>query len=499
MLMSTIIIIYALATLVVAIYGVNGLIYTGVFIWMHWIKGEPQRPSLSEPSADLPLVTVQLPIFNERYVVEGLIDSIAALKYPVERLHIQVLDDSTDDTVTIARARVALHKARGLNIDYIQRPERTGYKAGALAYGLTRTQAEFIAVFDADFRPQPDFLLKTVPSFADETIGAIQTRWGHFNSEQSLLTRSQAFALDAHFVIEQEVRSRSGLLMNFNGSAGLWRRAAIEEAGGWSADTIAEDFDLSYRAQLRGWRIVYLPEVSVPAEIPALLGAVKRQQFRWAKGSIQCLIKNGGQLVNSTEPLMRKVQGLMHLTGYIMHPMMMIVMVLSLPLVITGEIYRAHIGALGTVGLGAPLAFIVAQLALYPKDWYKRIAFIPSILLLGPGMALNNSAAIAEAILGRNPTLFLRTPKFMASEQNNKRRRNKNAASYGLPIDWTTWAEIFFMVYSGVTAAFALQLAPGLAPFMASYSIGFGYTAWLGIKQSLEFNDKPMTRAATMD
>jgi len=497
--MSTLIIIYALATLIVAIYGLNGIIYTAIFVWYHWIKRERTNSIPAHLSEELPLVTIQLPIFNERYVVEGLIDSAAALTYPADKLHIQVLDDSTDDTTSIARAKVAQYKARGINIEYIQRPDRTGYKAGALAYGLLHSTAEFVAVFDADFRPANDFLLKAIPPFADENIGSVQTRWGHFNAEQSLLTRAQAFALDAHFAVEQEVRSRTGLLMNFNGSAGIWRRAAIDDAGGWSADTIAEDFDLSYRAQLRGWRLTYLADVMVPAEIPALLGAVKRQQFRWAKGSIQCLIKNGGKLVNSTQPLVRKVQGLLHLTGYILHPMMMIVMVLSLPLVITGEINRAHIGALGTVGLGAPLAFIVAQLALYPKEWFKRSLFIPSILLLGPGMALNNTAAIVEALLGRNPNEFLRTPKFMSNSANTKRTNNKSKVSYGLPIDWTTWAEIFFMVYSGVTAAFALQRAPGLAPFMASYAIGFGYTAWLGIKQSLEFSDKPVTRAAASD
>lgn len=494
--MSTLIILYALATFIVAIYGLNGLIYAGVFVWYHWVRRLRTNSIPAALSDDLPLVTVQLPIFNERYVVEGLIDSAAALSYPADKLHIQVLDDSTDDTTAIARARVAQYRARGINIEYVQRPERTGYKAGALAYGLNHSQAGFVAVFDADFRPSSDFLLKVIPTFADESIGAVQTRWGHFNAEQSLITRAQAFALDAHFAIEQEVRSRTGLLMNFNGSAGVWRRAAIEDAGGWEADTIAEDLDLSYRAQLRGWRMTYLSDVMVPAEIPGLLGAVKRQQFRWAKGSIQCLMKNGGALVNSTQPLLRKVQGLMHLTGYIMHPMMMIIMVLSLPLVITGEISRAHIGALGTVGLGGPLAFMIAQLALYPKDWLKRSLFVPSILLLGPGMALNNTAAILEALLGRNSAVFLRTPKFIGAGQGSQ---NKPTISYGLPIDWTTWAEIFFMIYSGVTTAFAMQRAPGLAPFMASYAIGFGYTAWLGIKQSLEFNDKPVTRAATMD
>jgi cellulose synthase/poly-beta-1,6-N-acetylglucosamine synthase-like glycosyltransferase len=391
---------------------------------------------------------------------------------------------------------VAHYKARGLNIDYVQRPTRTGYKAGALAYGLTRTQADFICIFDADFRPPADFLQRVIPQFADQTLGLVQTRWGHLNAEHSLLTRAQALMLDGHFGIEQYVRSRMGWLLNFNGSAGVWRRACIDEAGGWQADTLAEDLDLSYRAQLLGWRLHYLPDVVAPAEIPTLVGAFKRQQFRWAKGSIQCLLKNGGRLVNSSESLIRKIEGLLHLSGYLVHPLMMLVVLLSLPLVITGDINQAHLGAIGLAGFGAPILFTMSQFTLYPKDWYKRLLFLPTILFLGPGIALSNTAAIAEAVLGRNPTLFLRTPKFHAANQS---QTPQETGFYNLPIDWTTWAEIFFMIYTGLITAFALQRAPGLAPFTASYAIGFGYTAWLGLKQSPIFNPKPATQVATMD
>lgn len=494
--MSELVLIYALATLILALYGFNGLAYTAVFVWLNWVRPRALRPAAAPDDPALPSVTVQLPTFNERYVVEGLIDSAAALRYPADRLHIQVLDDSTDDTAAIARARAALHRARGVNIDYVQRPQRTGYKAGALAYGLTRSQAEYTAVFDADFRPDPDFLLKIMPEFSDPDIGAVQARWGHQNLEQSLLTRAQSFTLDGHFGVEQNVRSRTGLLMNFNGSAGVWRRQAIDDAGGWQPDTLAEDFDLSYRAQLRGWRMRYRGDIVVPAEIPSLLSAFKRQQFRWAKGSIQCVMKNGGPLVNSTQPLLHKIQGLMHMTGYILHPLMMLVVLLSLPLTITGEISRAHIGAISLAGFGAPIMFFVSQLALYPRDWHKRLLFLPTILLLGPGLALNNTAGIAEALMGRNPTEFLRTPKF---QNDGERKAAKQPAAYALPIDWTTWAEIFFMIYSGVTTAFAMQKAPGLAPFMALYALGFGYAAWLGIRQSLEINGGPLARAASLD
>jgi cellulose synthase/poly-beta-1,6-N-acetylglucosamine synthase-like glycosyltransferase len=483
--------------MILALYGFNALVFTAVFVWRRWLMRPPAPPA---PPAAWPTVTVQLPIYNERYVVERVIDAVAALDYPTSQLTIQVLDDSTDDTAGLARAKVAHHRARGLNIEYIQRPARTGYKAGALAYGLRRSTAEFVCVFDADFVPQPDFLRRVIPHFTAgrpglhsrgplareqdvcaERVGMVQARWGHLNDDYSLLTRAQAFFLDAHFGVEQIARNESGLFINFNGSAGVWRRACIEDAGGWKADTIAEDLDLSYRAQLRGWKLRCLPDLVVPAEVPTQLGAFKRQQFRWAKGSIQVLRKLGGQLLNSNEPLVRKFEGLLHLAGYIVHPLMMLVVILSLPLVVTGEFTRVHLGAIGLAGFGAPVMCAIAQIALYPKDWQKCLIYLPAILFLGPGLALSNTAAIFEALIGRNPTLFLRTPKYPVE---GRFTRAKEATAYILPVDWTTWAEIFFMFYSALTTAFAMQLAPGLAPFTASYAIGFAYAAYLGIRQS---------------
>jgi hypothetical protein len=286
-----------------------------------------------------------------------------------------------------------------------------------------------------------------------------------------------------------------GLFLNFNGSGGIWRRACIDDAGGWQADTIAEDLDLSYRAQLRGWRLRYLPDLVVPGEIPALLGGFKRQQFRWAKGSIQCLRKNSGRLVNSTESLTRKLLGLLHLSGYLIHPLMMLVIVLSLPLVITGEITRIHLGAIGFAGFGAPIMFAVSQIALYPGQWRAKLMYLPTMLFLGPGLALNNTAAIFEAITGRNPTLFLRTPKFQMEDKS----KAQEASAYSLPIDWTTWAELFFTFYTALTTVFALQHAPGLAPFTATYAFGFGYTAYLGLRQSLGLSLKSIPGAVTID
>ncbi len=472
--------LYAVATLGLAIYGFNGIVFSIIFLWLRWAAPRRAQPA---PLTEWPSVTIQLPIYNERYVVERLIESVVALDYPADRLHIQVLDDSTDDTVALARAKVAQCRARGVNIEYVQRPRRVGFKAGALAYGLSRTASDFIAIFDADFVPPADTLRRAMPHFADARVGMVQARWGHLNTDYSLLTRAQAMMLDTHFGIEQEVRAQTGLFLNFNGSAGVWRRACIDDAGGWEADTIAEDLDLSYRAQLRGWRLRYLPELVIPAEIPTLLGAFKRQQFRWAKGSIQCVRKNSGRLLNSNEPPWRKVQGLMHLTGYIVHPLMLLVVLMSLPLVITGDISRVHLGAIGLAGFGAPVMFAISQFALYP-DWKKRLAYLPTILFLGPGIAISNTWAIFEALIGRNPTLFLRTPKFQV-EGKAKSDQPNGANTYGLPVDWTTWAEIALMFYSAFTTLIALERAPGLAPFTATYAFGFGYTAYLGLRQSL--------------
>ena len=310
---ALLVMLYLLVLLGLALYGFNALIMSGLFLW-HWPRLKKSTPPPTP--AEWPSVTVQLPIFNERLVIERLIDAVAGLDYPRDRLFIQVLDDSTDETRALARVRVASHAAQGVNISYIQRPDRVGFKAGALAFGLTCTASGFIAIFDADFVPPPDFLRQVMPHFADPHVGMVQTRWGHLNAEATPFTRAQAIALDGHFIIEQTARSQSGLLLNFNGSGGVWRRAAIDSAGGWQADTICEDFDLSYRAQLAGWKLSYVPDVVAPAEIPPTLTAYKRQQFRWAKGSIQCLGKLGGRLLAARLSIWHKVQALLHMGGY---------------------------------------------------------------------------------------------------------------------------------------------------------------------------------------
>ncbi|MBI3761419.1 MAG: glycosyltransferase, partial [Chloroflexi bacterium] len=434
-----------------------------------------------QPAAlgDWPAVTVQLPIFNERFVVDRLIDAACALDYPAHRLTIQVLDDSTDDTTALARARVAYHAARGKSITHIVRADRGGFKAGALAAGLATAPGEFIAIFDADFVPPPDFLRRVIPHFREPHVGAVQARWGHLNAEYDTLTRAQALLLDGHFVVEQTARDRSGFFLNFNGSAGAWRRTCIDDAGGWQADTLAEDMDLSYRAQLRGWRIRYLPEVVAPAEIPLQILAHKRQQFRWAKGSIQCFRKLAWSLLTARVSPLKRLEGVLHLTAYSIHPLMVILVLASLPVVFTGAVNRLPLGALGLAGFGAPLMFAVSQWAAYPKDWRKRFAFFFYIMLLGSGIALNNSWAIFEALTGRANN-FHRTPKFRAEG----RMTASHSEVYALPMEWTTLGELFLSLYALLAFVAALERAPALAPFLAIYALSFGYHAMMGWWQS---------------
>ena len=467
--------IYFLIVVGLALYGFNALLLSSLFLWHRRRITEAPVPE------DWPKVTIQLPIFNERFVIERLIDAVVSLDYPPGQLSIQVLDDSTDETTALAQTRVAHHRARGVNITYLRRADRTGFKAGALAHGLALAPGDFIAVFDADFCPPPGFLRQVMPHFADPRVGMVQTRWGHLNAEFSPLTRAQALALDGHFVVEQTARSRSGLLLNFNGSAGVWRRDCIVDAGGWQADTVAEDLDLSYRAQLAGWRLQYLPDVVAPAELPPLLAAFKRQQFRWAKGSIQCLRKLGGRLLRSSLSPWRKTQGLLHLSGYLIPPLMLAMVLVGLPVILAHDLGTLPLGTLGLAGFAPPVVFALSQWAVYP-DWRRRFAYLPFLVLLGAGVALNNTWAIFEALTGRNSTLFLRTPKFQS--EGRQAGRVGHAGDYSLPVDWTTWGELALAFYCLVEALVAISRAPGLAPFLLTYAVGYAYTAGLTLWQS---------------
>ncbi len=426
--MSVIEVLYVAAALLLTMYALNSWILTLLFF-------RHQKDPLSCPQMrHFPRVTVQLPIFNEALVVERLIGSVAGFDWPRDRLQIQVLDDSTDETTSIAQTCVDEYRARGIDIQLMHRSDRRGFKAGALKEGLKDATGEFMAIFDADFVPKADWLRRTVPHFlARPRLGMIQTRWAHLNYDYSLLTRAQAIALDGHFTVEQTARHRSGLLMNFNGTAGIWRRQCITDAGGWQSDTVSEDMDLSYRAQLRGWECLFLPDVAAPAEIPPQLAAYKRQQFRWAKGSIQCLKKLAWPVATARLPLVVRWQALVHLSTYLIHPLMLALLLASLPLMLVAGRLHESLGLLGLVSLGPPLMFAVSQRTLYPGLWLRRFAFMPGLMWLGSGVALNNTRAIVEALLGvRN--IFHRTPKFRIEARGDRWL----GSSYALPLDSMT-------------------------------------------------------------
>ena len=469
---------YIVAAVMLALYGLNSLVL--LVLYWHHRHHAPPLPPLS----DTPRVTIQLPLYNERYVVERLIDAAANLNYPRDRLQIQVLDDSTDDTTAIALERAAHHRQQGVDIVVIHRTEREGFKAGALANGLRTASGEFIAVFDADFVPSPDFLQKTIPYFlVQPDLGLIQTRWGHINGDYSLLTRAQTLALDGHFVVEQSARQQAGLFMNFNGTAGIWRRACIEDSGGWQGDTLSEDLDLSYRAQLRGWRFLFLPEVVSPAEVPPTIAAFKRQQFRWAKGSIQCLRKLGWTLLTAPEPVFKRVQGLIHLSSYLVHPLMLVLLLTSLPLMWWGEMPSLPLAYLSVASVGPPLLYAVAQRALY-RDWHRRWAVFPLLALVGTGVTLNNAQAVVEALTGRGQT-FQRTPKFKL-ESAKDHWRDKG---YRVSASWLTLGEAVLALYAMITVAVACLRGNIYAvPFLLLYVAGFGYVAGLGLWHSISWS-----------
>lgn len=467
--------IYLCAVSGLAIYGFNALIMTLLF-GIHRRQGT----SSSVPPDEWPYVAIQLPIYNERLVVRRLIDACAQLDYPSDRIMIQVLDDSTDETKTIARSQVAYQQERGVNISYHHRDKRDGFKAGALSAAMSQTTAEFVVIFDADFLPDKSYLKDVIPKFSDPDVGMVQTRWGHLNDTHSILTRSQAIALDGHFIVEQTVRSRSNLFFNFNGSAGIWRRKCIEESGGWHADTVAEDLDLSYRAQLLGWKMCYLPSVICLGELPVDLQAFKQQQFRWAKGSVQCLLKHGLDVVTKPGNLWRRLQGLMHLGGYIAHPLILLLLLSSSALIHNGPIFLLPWGMLSVAGMGPPILYAVSQMTTYQDGW-RRYLYLPFLVLLGLGISVNNTWAVIEALVGRNPTLFLRTPK---TSSIGPYSLGTETQPYILSSDWTNWAELGFGLYSLITALAAFEHNPGMAPFLLLLAIAFFYTAALGLQQS---------------
>ena len=486
--------IYLVTATLLAVYGMQALFLTLIARWIEQSASAPSSygralsktlPGAAAPhpptTQEPPRVTVQLPVYNERHVVRRLIDAVAAFDWPADRLQIQLLDDSTDDTRQIIAHTAAFHRQRGIDILQYRRADRRNYKAGALQEGLADAHGEFLAIFDADFVPPPDFLQRTIPSFTDPTVGCVQTRWGHLNANVSRLTQAQSLGIDGHFVVEQRARDELGAMLNFNGTAGVWRRTCMEQAGGWRGDTLTEDLDLSYRAQLRGWRIVYRPDVIVPAEIPVSVDAFKRQQFRWAKGSIQTAKKLFAAVLRSSDPLWRRALGIVHLTGYAVHPLMILNLLFLLPMMSSLSPTLKVASLFSLTAIGPPLMYWTAMHS-QGTPVRRRIGRIMVMLGLGTGLSVNNSRAVCEALLGvRSP--FKRTPKFAVTRAADDWR----TSAYVLPSDPTVWAELVLAVYAiSLRVHTILHGIWWLLPWLSLYSGGYTYIAFLSIRQAWE-------------
>jgi cellulose synthase/poly-beta-1,6-N-acetylglucosamine synthase-like glycosyltransferase len=484
--------LYLLGAAGLFIYGVNCYYLVTTFLRTRG-RAREQTGTVPEdyweklPAAEVPPVTIQLPIFNERYVIERLLGAVAALDYPRDRLEVQVLDDSNDETVRIAAEAVERYRKEGLDVRHIRRNSRVGFKAGALEYGLQRARGEFVAIFDADFMPGPDFLRKTVPHFGDPEIALVQTRWGHLNEGYSFLTRAQGIGIDGHFIVEQNARAYAPHFMNFNGTAGIWRASAIHEAGGWQHDTLTEDLDLSYRAQLKGWRMLYLAHVVTPAELPPEINAFKTQQHRWAKGSIQTARKLLPVVWRSPRRLATKIQATIHLTGYMVHPLMLLTAILTLPLLLTmGDLSeRRTFMALGSVlslaFFGPSLLYTVSQAVLHPRRWWRRLLFLPVLIVFGTGIAVNNTRAVLEALLGIQ-TGFIRTPKW-----NIRGRKDScSGKKYRSGLKPTAFIELAVGLYC-LTALvfFILRGAYAVGPFLLLYATAFLVVGSMSLSHSI--------------
>jgi len=438
--------------------------------------------------AALPRVTVQLPIYNERFVVAELIEAVCRLDYPRELLQIQVLDDSTDDTVEVARAAVEHWAGLGYPIDYLHRPHRQGYKAGALAEGLKSARGEFIAIFDADFSPHADFLHRTIHHFSDPAVGMVQARWSYRNRGQSLLTQVQAMFLDGHFVFEHGARARSGRFFNFNGTAGVLRRTMIEDAGGWQHDTLTEDTDLSYRAQMRGWKFIYRPDIEVPSELPTEMASFHAQQARWAKGLIQTAKKLLPRLLRCDLPLATKIEGAYHLGANISFPLMLLLTAIMLPAVSA----RFSENDPRLLWIDLPLFFAtfssisgfyaLAQKELFPQNWKQRIPLVPLLLAVGIGLTFSNTKAVIEALLGiASP--FQRTAKYASGRGSDSALRKRYRARAGV----FPFANLAAGLYFAAAAIYSIEIGnwPSL-PFLTLFAFGFGYTGIVGLWQAFE-------------
>lgn len=447
---------------------------------------------MSISDRELPTVTIQLPIYNERYVAQRLVETICKIDYPPERLYIQVLDDSTDETQEILQVCVQKFQQQGVWIEYIHRSDRQGYKAGALQAGLAKSEGDYIAIFDADFLPSSEWLRQTIRHYLQpnhQPVAVVQTRWGHINANYSLLTSLQSIALDGHFAIDQESRWRNNYFLNFNGTAGIWYKPAIIDSGGWAFDTLAEDMDLSYRAQLRGWKIIYDNNIVASAELPVTMMAYKLQQFRWAKGGIQCARKLLGSIWKSKYRLAVKWQATIHLTGYATQPFMLISVVLAIPLMTLSQ--AADIQAFKNLSINlwqicvltatfiAPYIYLNAQRDLYPHTWHQKFGVVFILLLLFSGMSYSNSKAVCAG-LWQKGAKFRRTPKFNITKIGD----HWVSKDYRLPLDMGAFIEVGLCIYSLVGVYIASKIGWfSMLPFLTIYALGYGYVGSLTLWQ----------------
>ena len=484
--------LFILSAIIITAYTVN-------FYYLAFIS----RTRKNVPSAidwGTPSVTIQLPIYNEKYVAKRLVDAVCNLDYPKDKMRIMVCDDSDDDTVELLRNVVDGYKTQGFQIEHVRRGTRKGYKAGALKHAMKTTDTELVAIFDADFIPPTWFLKRAIPHFSKSKIGLVQCRWGHVNENYSTLTQVQALSIDFHFLVEQKAKSNSHLFMNFNGTAGIWRRNCIEDAGGWHTATLVEDLDLSYRAQMKGWKCVFLPDIVVDAELPAQMNAAKRQQFRWAKGSIQCAVKLLFDVALKRKiAIEAKIQAFIQLTRHIVYPLMLI-QFLALPILLAGQINLYVVNLLPALTIATylamgPGAYIVIIQGMYGRSWKSKAKLLPALLVYNAGMSVNNTVAVFDAVLGKKNE-FLRTPKYGIITKDDDWRDK----AYNLPFTQTTLLEIFFGVY-GIMGIFISIFSnnPVFVPIILLQTLGFFYIAYMSLshtrfKKNKSANEKPLTK-----
>lgn len=493
LLLIPITIAYFLAVCLLFFYGLNFYYLT----WLAVFRSGGKISQVKQLPGTWPKVTVQLPIYNEMYVVERLISATSKLDYPRHLLEIQVLDDSTDETAKIAQNLVQRIKRRGVNIKYLHRKNRLGYKAGALRQGFRKSTAEFFAIFDADFIPPAEFLKKTIPHFQNPKVAFVQARWEHVNRNFSFLTLVQSLSIDAHFMVEQLGRSRAGLWFNFNGTSGVWRRKAIQDAGGWQAETLTEDLDLSYRAFLKGWQAVYLSDVEAPAELPIALNAYRRQQHRWARGSMECALRLLPLIWRSNFPLRIKIQSTFHLTGYGVHLLLFIISLLYPLIIVLSRSYPALDPLLGftfifsLTSLAPTLLFVAAQASL-GRRWLLGLPVVIFISSFGMGMMLNTLRAALEIVV-RKPMEFKRTPKFGVKNKSRAWEKQK----YQLKLDTIVYWELLFAVLNVGTIVIALRYGHVLiAIYAALFAFGLAFTSIYTILQTLQIQRMQLRVAA---